>query len=284
MRAIWKGAISFGLVNIPISLFPATRREEMKFHLLRKSDLSPVNYKRVAAADGKEVPWGEIVKGYEYEKGRFVVLQEEDFARVDIEATQTVDITDFVVLEEVDPMYFYKPYFMEPGKGGEKSYNLLRQALEESGKIGIAKVVIKTRQYLAAVKPEKRGLILELMHFAEELIDPKELNIPTREVSKQEVKMAGALVEGMTTEWEPTRYHDDYREKLEHIIEEKIEHPEARPKGAPAPPKTTKIVDLVSVLQRSIDNATANRGKQGRPNNHKKAPRHHAALARKRAA
>ena len=160
MRAIWKGAISFGLVNIPISLFPATRREELKFRLLRKSDLSPVNYKRVAEADGKEVPWEEIVKGYEHEKGRFVVLQEEDFQRVDIEATQTVDITDFVPLDQVDPMYFYKPYFMEPAKGGEKSYNLLREALQESQKIGIAKVVIKTRQYLAAVKPEKRGLIL----------------------------------------------------------------------------------------------------------------------------
>jgi DNA end-binding protein Ku len=264
MRAIWKGAISFGLVNIPISLFPATRREELKFHLLRKSDLSPVNYKRVAAADGKEVPWDEIVKGYEHEKGQFVVLNEEDFARVDIEATQTVDITDFVALDQVDPMYFYKPYFMEPAKGGEKSYNLLRDALQESEKIGIAKVVIKTRQYLAAVKPEKRGLVLELMHFAEELIDPKELNIPSREASKQELQMARALVEGMTSEWEPERYHDDYREKLEQIIEEKIEHPDSHPKGAPKARKPTKVIDLVSVLQRSIEHATASRGKTAR--------------------
>jgi len=264
MRAIWKGAISFGLVNIPISLFPATRREELKFHLLRKSDLSPVNYKRVAAADGKEVPWDEIVKGYEHEKGKFVVLAEEDFARVDIEATQTVDITDFVALDEVDPMYFYKPYFMEPAKGGEKSYGLLRQALEEGGKIGIAKVVIKTRQYLAAVKPEKRGLVLELMHFAEELIDAKELNIPAREASKQELQMARALVDGMTSEWEPERYHDDYREKLEKIIEEKIEHPDAH---------------LVSVLQRSIEQATASRGKGA----HAAQKTRHPA-ARKRAA
>ena len=279
MRAIWKGAISFGLVNIPISLFPATRREELKFHLLRKSDLSPVNYKRVAAADGKEVPWDEIVKGYEHEKGKLVVLAEEDFARVDIEATQTVDITDFVALDEVDPMYFYKPYFMEPAKGGEKSYGLLRQALEEGGKIGIAKVVIKTRQYLAAVKPEKRGLVLELMHFAEELIDAKELNIPAREASKQELQMARALVDGMTSEWEPERYHDDYREKLEKIIEEKIEHPDAHPKGAPRPPKSTKVVDLVSVLQRSIEQATASRGKGA----HAAQKTRHPA-ARKRAA
>ena len=271
MRAIWKGAISFGLVNIPISLFPATRREELKFHLLRKSDLSPVNYKRVATADGKEVPWDEIVKGYEYEKGQFVVLQEEDFARVDIEATQTVDITDFVALDQVDPMYFYKPYFMEPAKGGEKSYNLLHKVLEDTGKIGIAKVVIKTRQYLAAVKAEKRGLILELMHFAEELIDPKELKIPAAEAAKKELQMARTLVEGMTAEWEPERYKDDYREKLEQIIEEKIEHPGARPKGAPPPPKTTKIVDLVSVLQKSIDHATASRGKQARAARHRPA-------------
>jgi DNA end-binding protein Ku len=279
MRAIWKGAISFGLVNIPISLFPATRREELKFHLLRKSDLSPVNYKRVAAADGKEVPWDEIVKGYEHEKGKFVVLQEEDFARIDIEATQTVDITDFVPIDQVDAMYFYKPYFMEPARGGEKAYNLLRSALEESGKIGIAKVVIKTRQYLAAVKPEKRGLILELMHFAEELIDPKELKIPVHETGKKELQMARALVDGMTSDWEPERYHDDYREKLEEIIEQKIEHPGAHPKGAPKPPKATKVVDLVSVLQRSIDHATASRGK----NAHRQPNAHHKP-ARKRAA
>jgi len=275
MRAIWKGAISFGLVNIPIALFPATRREELKFHLLRKSDLSPVNFKRVAAADGKEVPWEEIVKGYEYEKGRFIVLNEEDFARVDIEATQTVDITDFVEIDQVDPMYFYKPYFMEPAKGGEKSYGLLRQALEETGKIGIAKVVIKTRQYLAAVKPEKRGLLLELMHFAEELIDPKELSIPAREAGKKELQMARALVEGMSSEWEPERYRDDYREKIEQIIEEKIEHPGAQPKARKAP-RATKIVDLVSVLQKSIEHATASRGKH--PSRQKRQ------MARKRAA
>src|SRR3954463_2912428 len=155
MRAIWKGSISFSLVNIPISLYPATRREELSFHLLRKGDLSPVNYKRVAAADQKEVPWEEIVKGYEYEKGKYVVLKEEDFARVDMEATQPVDITDFVERKEVSPIYFYKPYYMEPQKGGDHAYALLRAALTHTGKIGIAKVVIKTRQFLAAVKPQE---------------------------------------------------------------------------------------------------------------------------------
>src|SRR5678809_1069159 len=148
-RAIWKGSISFGLVNIPIALYPATRREELKFRLLRKTDLSPVNYKRVAEKDGKEVSWNQIVKGYEYEKGKYVVLREEDFQRVDLEATQTVDIQDFVDLEEIDPMFFYKPYYLEPQKGGDKAYVLLREALRASGKIAIAKVVIKTRQHLA---------------------------------------------------------------------------------------------------------------------------------------
>src|SRR3984893_9898162 len=133
MRALWKGAISFGLVTIPVSLFPAIRREELTFRLLRRSDLSPVDYKRVAEADGKEVPWEQIVKGYEYEKGKFIVLKDEDFARVDIEATQTVEITEFVELKEVDPMYFYKPYYMAPEKGGDKAYALLREALDATG-------------------------------------------------------------------------------------------------------------------------------------------------------
>src|SRR5215467_6849192 len=178
MRAIWKGSISFSLVNIPISLYTATRREELKFRLLRKSDLSPINYKRVAEADGREVAWEDIVKGYEYEKGKFVVLKEEDFRRADIEATQTVEIVEFVPLEEIDPMFFDKPYYLEPQKAGAKAYSLLREALTKSGKVGIAKVVIKTRQHLAAVKPVNNALVLELMHFADELLQPNTLKIP----------------------------------------------------------------------------------------------------------
>src|SRR5438046_2456993 len=146
MRAIWKGSISFGLVNIPIALYPATKKEELSFRLLRKTDLSPVNYKRVAEKDGKEVPWNEIVKGYEYEKGKYVVLKDEDFQRVDLEATQTVDIQDFVDLDGIDPIFFYKPYYLEPQRGGDKAYALLRDVLKDSNKVGIAKVVIKARK------------------------------------------------------------------------------------------------------------------------------------------
>ncbi|MHA3770085.1 non-homologous end joining protein Ku [Verrucomicrobiota bacterium sgz303538] len=264
MRAIWKGSISFGLVNIPIALHPATRREEMKFHLLRQSDLSPVNYKRVASTDGKEVPWDQIVKGYEYEKGKYVVLKEDDFARVDIEATQTVDITDFVKIEEVSPIFFHKPYYMEPEKGGDKAYILLREALKNSGKIGIAKVVIKTRQYLAAVKPQESGLTLELMHFANELVDAGEFKIPaSREIGRRELQMAESLIASMSGPWEPEKYHDEYREALKEVIEEKIEHPQAPP-AKPAPQrKATKVIDLVSVLQESL--AKASSGKQSAP-------------------
>jgi DNA end-binding protein Ku len=139
-RAIWKGSISFGLVNIPIGLYPATRKEDLQFRLLRKSDLSPVNYKRVAEKDGKEVPWDEIVKGYEYEKGKYVVLKEEDFQRVDLEATQTVDIQDFVDLNEIDPVFFYKPYYLEPQKGGDKAYALLRDSLEEKKRLELPRL------------------------------------------------------------------------------------------------------------------------------------------------
>ncbi len=253
MRALWKGAITFGLVTIPVSLFPATRREELKFRQLRASDQSPVNYKRVAEADGKEVPWDQIVKGYEYEKGKFVIIKDEDFARVDVEATQTVDIMNFVSIDDVDPLLFYKPYFLEASKGGDKAYVLLRDALIDTGKIAIAKVVIRTRQHLAAVKPQKKGLMLELMHFPKELIDVSEFNEPAEKaIGKAEMQMARQLIASMTTDWKPEQYNDEYHEALEKIIEEKIEHPD---KTAPAPPKkrqATNVIDLVSVLQASL--------------------------------
>lgn len=255
MRAIWKGSISFGLVNIPIALYPATRREELKFRLLRESDLSPVNYKRVAEKDGKEVPWDQIVKGYEYEKGKFVVLSEKDFQRVDLEATQTVDILDFVDVEEIDPMFFYKPYFLEPQKGGDKAYALLRDVLARTNKVGIAKVIIKTRQYLAGVKPLKHALVLELMHFAEEIADAEKLNVPKKssEPGKREIDMAKALVESMTAEWDPKKYKDDYRDALLEVIEEKVESGGEEIEEKPKPKKTpSKVIDLVAVLQESL--------------------------------
>jgi len=267
MRAIWKGSISFGLVNIPIALYPATRRDELKFRLLRKGDLSPVNYKRVAEKDGKEVPWGQIVKGYEYEKGKFVVLDEKDFQRVDLEATQTVDIQDFVDVEEIDPMFFYKPYYLEPQKGGDKAYVLLRETLEKTKKVGIAKVIIKTRQYLAGVKPLKHALVLELMHFAEELSDAEKLNVPkkTAQAGKREMDMAKALVDSMSAEWNPSKYKDDYRDALMDVIEEKVESggEEIEEKAKPKKP-STKVIDLVAVLQESLAQSRGEGKKRGK--------------------
>jgi DNA end-binding protein Ku len=253
MRAIWKGTISFGLVSIPISLYPATRREDLKFRLLRASDLSPVNYKRVAEADGKEVTWDKIVKGYEYEKGKYVVIKDEDFKRVDVEATQTVDIVNFVELKEVNPLLFYKPYYMEAEKGGDKAYVLLREALMSTGKIGISKVVIKTRQHLAAIKPQEKGLMLELMHFPEEILDVSEFKTPrAAKAGKKEMQMARQLIDSMSAKWTPEAYTDEYHDALEKMIEQKVAH---GGKSAPAARKhrrPSNVIDLVSVLQKSI--------------------------------
>ena len=278
-RAIWKGSISFGLVNIPIALYPATRREELTFRLLRKSDLSPVNYKRVAENDGKEVPWDQIVKGYEYDKGKYVVFRDEDFQRVDVEATQTVDIQDFVELDEIDPIFFYKPYYLEPQKGGDKAYALLRDALKDSKKVGIAKVVIKTREYLAGVKPEDGALVLELMHFADELADTSKLHIPKKvEVGKREMTMAKSLIDSMSSKWNPEKYKDDYREALMEVIEEKVEaggkEIEEKPRKAPKP---TKVIDLVSVLQKSLEETGAKEKTSARSRKRQKQPAKKAA-------
>ncbi|TDU81304.1 DNA end-binding protein Ku [Prosthecobacter fusiformis] len=253
MRAIWKGTISFGLVSIPVSLYPAIRREDLHFRLLRGADHSVVNYKRVAENDGKEVPWDKIVKGYEYEKGKFVIIKDEDFRRVDVEATQTVDIINFVALEEVNPLLFYKPYHLEVAKGGGKAYILLRDALEKSGKIAIARVVIKTRQHLAAIKPQGKNLVLELMHFPDELRDMSELKAPEGSApAKAEINMAQKLIESMTTPWNPEEYKDEYREALEEMIEDKVANGDSKPVKAAKTKRPTNVIDLVAVLQESL--------------------------------
>lgn len=259
MRAIWKGAISFGLVSVPVGVFSATRSEELKFRLLRAGDLSPINYKRVAELDGKEVPWEQIVKGYEYEKGKFVVLKDEDFKRVDLEATQTIDIMDFVDVAEINPVFFHRPYYLEPQRGGANAYALLRDVLADTGKAGIAKVVIKTREHLAALRPNGDALVLELMHFADELTDYSSLKIPKRSeahAKKRELEMAKTLVDQMTANWDPERYHDEYRSALLKMIDQKIasggkELPMPKHGAKPA----TNVVDLVAVLQESLDRA-----------------------------
>jgi DNA end-binding protein Ku len=253
MRAIWKGSISFGLVYIPIAVYPATKEEKLSFRQLRSSDLSPIKYKKVAEADSKEVGAEQIVKGYEYERGRYVVLKEEDFAKVRIESTHSIDITDFVELKQVDPKFFYKPYFLEPQKGGEKAYSLLHKALSGTGKIGVAKVVISNREHLASVKPDGLFLILELMHFASEILSPEELkNGRVTNITDKELKMAQSLIESMSVQWEPDKYRDEYRTAMMEMIEQKAQNKEIA--GEPIPvARPTKVVDLVKVLQESIN-------------------------------
>lgn len=264
MRSIWKGSLSFNLVNIPITLYTAIRREELKFHMLRKSDLSKINYKRVAEADGKEVPWDEIVKGYEHEKGQFIVLKPEDFQRVDIEAAQTINITSFVKVEEVNPIFFYKPYYIEPAKGGDLAYALLRDAMEKSGRIGIAEVVLRQREHLAAVKPQDGGLVLELMHYADELVSADEVRKPSSKTAgAKELQMAKSLIDMMTEPWDPEKYHDDYKQALKKVIDEKIKDPDKELPVAKAR-KPTNVVDLVAVLQESLRNSKPAPAKKGK--------------------
>jgi len=262
MRPTWKGSISFGLVYIPISVYPATREEKLSFRQLRKTDLSPIKYKKVAEADMKEVPADQIVKGYEYEKGRYIIMSDEDFEKVRIESTHSIDITDFVDLDDVDPKFFYKPYFLEAQKGGEKAYALLHKALSGTGKIGIAKVVIANREYLAAVKPDGLFLVLELMHFASEVLTPEELNRPKTELNDKELKMANALIESMSSDWQPEKYRDEYRDAVMEIIENKAKNKQV-PAAPAAAPRSTNVVDLVKVLQESINRSQSGRVKRG---------------------
>jgi DNA end-binding protein Ku len=268
MRPIWKGSISFGLVNIPVALYSATRAaNEVKMHMLRESDHSPIRFKRVAEADGREVSWDQIVKGYEYEKGKHVVLTEKDFEQVNVKSNQTVDIQEFVELSEIDPMFFDQPYFLAPEKGGEKAYGVLRDALKRSDRAGIAKVTLKTREHLAAVKPLGDALVLELMHFPEELARPDDLPLPKqKEVGKREVEMAESLINGMTEKWDPGKYQDEYREALLKLIQQKIHSKgkkvsDSRRRAA----QPTNIVDLAAVLQESL--------RQTKPGKRSKAPK-----------
>jgi len=252
MRPVWKGAISFGLVNIPIAVFPATREERVSFKQLRKSDLSPIRYKKVAEVDEKEVPAEEIVKGYEFEKGKFVTVTSEDLEKVQVESTHTIEISDFVSQDQINPKFFHTPYFVEAQKGGEKSYSLLHRALTETGKVGVAKVAIRSREYLAAVKPDGLFLILELMHFADEVLDPDELKpAANNNVSAKELQMAKMLIDSMTSDWDPTKYQDQYQSALKDLIEAKIAK---RPLKAKESPRRNpgEVVDLVKILQESL--------------------------------
>jgi len=257
-RGLWKGAISFGLVNVPVELHSAKKRAaELDMTMLDKRDLAPVGYKRVNKSTGKEVVWGDVVKGYEYQDDKYVVLSDEDFRRANPEAAKTVDILAFVELGEIQPQYFDTPYYLKPEKRGEKAYALLRDTLEKAGKAGIASVVIRTKQYLAALVPQDELLVLNTLRYADELKDPAELEIPKAKVTAKELDMAMRLVEDMADKWHPDKYKDTYRDDLLKRIKAKVKAGETEeitePEKEPRKEKSADVIDLMSLLRKSVE-------------------------------
>ena len=253
MRAIWKGNISFALVSIPISLFSATRRNELSFHYLHKKDMSPVSYKRFCDTEDTVVPWEEITKGYEYEKGQYIEITDEDLDKADVELTKTIQIVEFVKEDEIDPVFFDKPYYLEPQKGGDRPYAQMRDALAQSKKVGIAKVVLKSREHLAAVKAVGDMMTLQTMRFAHEIVATDELNLPKKaEISKKEMDLANTLINSMSDTFDPKKYKDDYYDKVMQIIQMKVAGVSpAAPAAKAAGP--SNVVDLMEILKQSLN-------------------------------
>jgi len=257
-RPIWKGSIDFGLVNIPVSLYSAETPSRLDFDMLDKRDFSRVRYHRVNERTGKEVPWDQVIKGYEYEKGEYVALTDEDFRRANVESTQSITITDFVDLSEISPIYYDKPYYLEPVKNGRRAYALLREVMKKTGKAGIARVVIRTRQHLAVLLVQGSLLILNLLRFAHELRDASALDVPETGskragVSDREIKMAEQLLENMIGEWDPKKYRDDYYDDLKNLIDKKIRSGQTKAVEAaetpPRPKREGKVIDIMHLLQ-----------------------------------
>ena len=267
-QMIWKGHITFGLVSIPVALYPAESRDELDFTLLDKADKSPIGYRKVNKATGKEVPKERITRGFETAKGRYVIVSDEDLRRASPERTQQIAITSFVDPAEVDPRYYDRPYYLEAVPKQEKGYALLRETLRKTGKMAIATVVIHTRQHLAAVIAEEQVLVLDLLRYPQELRDPSHLNLPGKNskalgISEKELKMAERLVEQMVEPWDSSKYRDEYRDELTAFIRKrakagKVEEPDVE---EPAPQKTKgKVIDIMSLLKQSVEKA-----EKGRP-------------------
>jgi len=260
-HAFWKGSISFGLVEIPVTLTPATRSDELSFSLLDRKDFSPVGYKRYNKSSGRDVPWDEVVRGYEYEPDEYVVLSDEELRQANVEATQTIEILEFVKREEIDPLFFETPYYVAPLKRGSKSYALLRSALERSGRVGIARVVLRTRQRLAAVVVRDRVLTLDLLRYAHELRSAEDVEVPPKSgkgsgVTEAEIKMAEQLIEGMSGTWDPERFHDEYRDDVMALVRKKVKsgktHSIVEPAAEEPRQKRSQVMDLIPLLKESL--------------------------------
>ena len=263
-RALWKGSVSFGLVNIPVELHTAVRDTRPRFRLLHADDKSPIRFERVCQREGQPVAWDDLVKGYEYEKGRFVVLTKEDFRAAALEKTRTVDILDFVKSEEIDDRFFETPYYVLPGKGGEHAYALLRDAIRASKRIGISKIILRERQHLAALEPIGDALVLTMMRFADELADLATYSFPSSsKVRKPELDMAKMLVENLASEWQPDKYTDDYRENLMKVIKAKMKGRTVKLEGAEEP-RSAEVIDLMERLRQSLQGAKGAKAPGGR--------------------
>jgi DNA end-binding protein Ku len=268
-RAIWKGAISFGLVHIPVELYPAESRQGLDLDMLDKRDFAPVGYKRYNKETGEDIAWNDIVKGYQYEKGQYVVVTEEDLKRANVEATQTIDILSFTEAQEIPSIYFEQPYYLKPARGGAKVYVLLRETLKKAGKIGIAQVVIRTKQHVAALLPMGNAIVLNLLRYHDELRAPEDLELPDAKdkkaaVTDKEVKMALSLLEDMTEPWQPEQYRDTYRDDVMALIDKKIAANQTHAlttsdEGEAPAPSSAKVIDLMQLLKSSI----GQKGKKG---------------------
>jgi DNA end-binding protein Ku len=258
---MWKGSLAFGLVNIPIELYTATRDHRPKFRLLHAKDEAPVRYERVCQSEGKAVGWEDLVKGYEYEKGQFVVITKDDFKTAALEKTKTIDILDFVDPSEIDERYFDTPYYLQPAKGADRSYALLREAIRESGQIGIAKVILRDAQHLAAVEAIGDAIVLTMMRFADELADLGDFRFPKAEgIRPAELKMARQLIDNLSAKWDPAKYTDEYRDNLMKVIQAKLKGRKPRLQSRETP-QSADVVDLMARLRASLESKSAARGK-----------------------
>lgn len=254
-RSLWKGWLSFGLVNVPVEVHTAVRDHRPRFRMLHAKDLSPVKFQRVCAKEGKPLAWDDLVKGYEYSRGHFVVLTKDDFKAAALEKTRRIDILDFVKAAEIDDRYFETPYYLAPAKGGESAYALLRQALVETRRVGIAKFMLRDTLHLAAVEPIDDALVLTVMRFADELVAREDLALPKAPAAKKgELDVAKQLIEALAGEWKPEKYTDDYRDNLMRIIQAKRKGRTVEMPDLPDEPEA-KVVDLMARLRDSLNAA-----------------------------
>ena len=255
-RALWKGSLAFGLVNIPVELHTAVRDSRPRFRMLHADDKSPIKFERVCAREGKPVAWDELVKGYEYEKGRFVVLTKEDFKAAALEKSRTVDIRNFVKGEDIDDRFFETSYYLTPAKGGERAYALLREAIRETKLVGVATIVLRDAQHLAALEVKGNAMVLTMMRYAEELVDIGDFSFPRTEIRKPELQMARTLVEQLADNWDPSQYTDEYRANLMKIIKAKLKGKEPK-LAATVEPRQAEVVDLMERLRQSLQGTGA---------------------------